>query len=160
MNRFLFGVTAIALGGCAAYGYGLRPGASSDADVRAAMGRPAVEFTTADGSRKLFYPKGPLGLETLVAHEAPDGTFRGVENVLDEAHFYPIREGMTRDEILRAIGPPGDTMRLPYDKLAWEYRYRDAWGYLAEFSVTFGPGGVVLSKFTRRLNDGRDRGDK
>ena len=40
---------------------------------------------------------------------------------------------------------------------SWEYRYMDTWGYLAIFSVTFDRNGIVVSKFSRRLDRDKSR---
>jgi hypothetical protein len=157
--RFLpFLLAAAACAGCASYdGYALRPGVSTEAEVRGTMGAPAAEFTNSDGSRRLAYPRGPLGTQTYMADVGPDGKVVAVRNVLNDDTFYQVRPGMTRDEILRLIGPPGEAMRFSrLQQDSWEYRYVDTWGYRAFFSVNFDDNGIVVSKFTRRIE--RDRG--
>lgn len=152
-------VLAFALCGCASYsGYGLRPGASTSNDVRQVMGQPAAELPNPDGSRDLLYPRGPLGTQTFIAHMDRSGALTGIEQVLDDEHFHRIHEGQTRDEVLRRIGPPGSTMAFRSGNMAWEYRFVDSWGYLAEFSVTFDRNGIVVSKIAIRLNQDRDHG--
>lgn len=129
----------------------LRPG-MSEAEVVQAMGRPALELRDADGSRHLAYPSGPFGLHTYVARISPDGRLRAMEQVLDDARFDAIRPGMTSEELLRHIGPPGERMR--FDNLgqtAWDYRFRDTWGYIAILSVMVDDSGHVVSRITRRL---------
>ncbi len=157
MTRFLL-VIAVLLAGCAAYdGRGLQPGVSTESDVRRLMGTPAVEFANADGSRRLAYPRGPLGAQTYMADVGADGKVGAVRSVLTDDTFQQIQPGMTRDEILRMIGPPGETMAFPRLKqVAWDYRFADTWGYQAIFSVSFNENGVVVSKFTRRIE--RDKG--
>ena len=157
LRHFLLALACTAAG-CAAYdGRGLRPGVSTEAEVRSLMGPPAVEFTESDGSRRLIYPRGPLGTRTYVAEVGPDRNLRSVTQVLDDDTFYRIQPGQTRDDVLRLIGPPGDTMAFPLSgNYAWDYRYTDTWGYLAVFSVTFDRGGTVVSKITQRIE--RDRG--
>jgi outer membrane protein assembly factor BamE (lipoprotein component of BamABCDE complex) len=133
----------------------LRPG-MSEAEVRQAMGPPAMELRDADGSRHLAYPSGPFGLHTYMARIAPDGRLQAVEQVLDDGRFEAIRPGMTSDELLRHIGPPGERMR--FDNLrqtAWDYRFRDTWGYIAILSVMVDDSGRVASRITQRLD--RDR---
>ena len=50
-------------------------------------------------------------------------------------------------------------MRFPLSgNEAWDYLYVDTWGILASYSVTFGSDGRVVSKVSRRLNDGGDHG--
>ena len=144
--------------GCASYdGHSLRPGVSTEAEVRGVMGPPAAEFANPDGSRSLAYPRGPLGTPTYMADVGPDGRVRGVRAALTDDTFHQIGQGMTRDEVLRLIGPPGDVMSFArLQQVSWEYRFVDTWGYRAIFSVNFDENWLVVSKFSRRLE--RDRG--
>lgn len=69
-----------------------------------------------------------------------------------------VQLGMTRDDTLRILGKPYQTMRFPLSgSEAWDYLYHDPWGYTASYGVTFGPDGRVASKISVRL-DGGDRG--
>ena len=151
--------TALALAGCAAYdGHNLKAGVSTEAEVRTVMGAPAAEFVNADGSRQLAYPRGPLGTQTYMADVGPDGRVVGVRPVLNDDTFYRIRQGMTRDEVLRLIGPPRETGDFPrMGQEAWDYLYVDTWGYRAILSVMLDRNGIVVSKFSRRL-ERDDRG--
>ena len=143
---------------CASYdGRGLQPGVTSESEVRRTMGPPALELDNPDGSRTLAYPKGPLGTRTYMVKLGPDGMVGGVEQVLNEDHFYRIVPGITRDDVLRTIGPPSQVDEFPrLQQTAWEYRYQDAWGYTAILSVMIDPRGIVVGKTTRRL----ERGDR
>lgn len=152
-------IALVALGGCAAYsGYGLRPGASTQDDVLHAMGRPALELTDRAGGRELFYPHGPLGTETYVAHVDSGGVLKAIDQVLDDDHFRRIHEGETKDDVLRAIGPPGDSMRFGSGNYAWIYRFQDTWGYPSDFNVTFNSAGIVVAKIAIRVEHDRDSG--
>ena len=146
---------ALLVASCASYdGRGLRPGESSEADVRGLMGSPALELATDDGGKRLAYPRGPLGTQTFMADIGRDGRFEGVRQVLNDDTFNGIRPGQTRNDVLVRIGPPGETMQFPLSgNTAWDYRYKDTWGYLAVLSVTFDGNGIVLSRFTRRLQE-------
>ncbi len=74
--------------------------------------------------------------------------------------FRKIEPGMTEAQIEQMIGTPDEKMAFPLSgNHAWTYRYYDMWGYMAEFSVTFGPDGRALSKISRRF-DGGDRGNR
>lgn len=158
MKTLSFLALAFGLTGCAAYdGFTLRAGASSEAEVRSVMGTPALEFPDSDGSKVLAYPRGPLGSSTYMAHVGSDGVLREVRQALTDDTFYRINPGLTREEVLRMIGPPADSMRFPrLNQDSWAYRYRDTWGYPAIFSVNFDANGLVVSKFSRRID--RDRG--
>jgi outer membrane protein assembly factor BamE (lipoprotein component of BamABCDE complex) len=73
--------------------------------------------------------------------------------------FARVQLGMTKDDTLRILGKPYETMRFPMSgNEAWDYLYQDPWGYNASYGVTFGPDGHVASKISRRLNDGGDHG--
>src|SRR5687768_11218045 len=83
----------------------LRPG-QSEAEVRAAMGAPALELPAPDGTRHLAYPTGPLGEQTFMAQIGPDGRLVQLRQVLEDDRINVITPGMTAEEILRLIGPP------------------------------------------------------
>lgn len=159
MRHALLAAAFVLLAACASHsGYTLRPGVSTEQEAVATMGAPAMTFANPDGSRQLAYPRGPLGLETFMVDVGRDGLVTGVRQVLGDDTFNRIRPGMTREDVLRMIGPPGDSMDFPrLQQESWEWRYMDTWRYIAIFSVNFDRGGVVVSKFSRRLerNDGR-----
>lgn len=70
-----------------------------------------------------------------------------------EARFQSIEPGRTTaSEVRRLLGPP--LREVDFDNLgqvAWDYRFRDTWGYLADFSVMVGRDGVVASKIVARI---------
>jgi len=75
--------------------------------------------------------------------------------VRNDALFASIQPGMTQDEVLRMAGPPDQKMPFPMSHtVAWDWRTYDTWGYYVEQSVTFDAQGRVVSKYTRRINDG------
>lgn len=156
-------LAACAVLACACAGYGgsdLRPGSATEAQVRASMGQPAMERSDPDGGRHLYFPRGPLGNQTFVADLGADGVLRAVRPVLDDDTFNRIRPGMTGEEVLRMIGPPRETMRFAnLGQTAWDYKFRDTWGYDAIFSVMVDGNGIVVGKFTRRI-EARERGSR
>ena len=71
--------------------------------------------------------------------------------------FSHIVPGMTQEDVSRALGKPDEVMPFSMSHtVAWDYRYNDSWGYIAYMSITFGPDGRVLSKYSRRINSGGD----
>lgn len=158
MKNALVALLALLVASCAAYdGHTLKPGVSTEAQLRGLMGEPAAEFPAPDGTRVLAFPRGPLGTQTYLASVGSNGVLIGVRPVLNDDTFYQVQAGMTRDDILRLIGPPGETMAFSrLRQVAWDYRYVDTWGYQAIFSVSFDERGIVVSKFTRRID--RERG--
>ena len=152
-------ILVLALAGCASYsGYGLKPGTATESDVLRTMGRPALELPDRGGGRELFYPKGPLGTQTYVAHVDSGGILRGIDQVLDDDHFRLIHEGETKDEVLHLIGPPRDSMSFRSGNYSWIYRFQDTWGYPSDFNVTFNPAGIVVAKIAIRLERDHDNG--
>jgi hypothetical protein len=123
------------------------------------MGAPALEFDNPDGSRQLVYPKGYFTGQTFMVNIGADGRVQSVHQALNEESIYKIQPGQTRDDVLRLIGPPIETMEFArLQQVAWDYRYEDAWGYTAILSVMFDPKGIVVGKSTRRLDRGDDKG--
>ena len=157
--RLAFAVLVPLIAACAAYdGMGLRPGTSSLEEVQRTMGPPALDLPNPDGSRQLVYPRGPLGTDTFMVYVGRDGKMQGIEQVLTDDRFYRIVPGLTRDDVLRLIGPPSEVMEFPrLQQVAWDYRYKDTWGYIAFLSVNFDREGIVVGRSTRRL-DRNDRG--
>jgi hypothetical protein len=157
MKTILSLCLAVLLAACASYsGRGLRPGASTESELRAVMGEPAMTFSNADGSRQWAYPRGPLGTQTFMAHLSRDGIVQAIEPVLDDGTFNAIQPGLTEDQVLRMIGPPRETMAFPRTgHVAWDYKYTDTWGYASIFSVTFDRDRRVVSKISQRIERNR-----
>ena len=143
-------IFSLLLAGCASYdGYTLKPGSSRADDVIQLMGEPALRYQEADGSQVLFYPRGPAGVVTYMLQIDARGVLASRENVLDTRHFARIRQGMSKDDVLRIIGPPfpGWTQYFAArDELVWEWRWCDDWSEPARFNVLFdGTSGKVRS---------------
>lgn len=126
---------------CASYsGRGLVDGQSEVADVIAAMGAPRMQWTDADGSRRLAYPRGPMGVHTYMASFGADGKLQRIENVLTARTFGQIAAGMSKDQVLRLLGPPEPAWTVYFaarDELVWEWRYADRPNQFARFYVLF-----------------------
>jgi len=134
-------LSIVLLAGCASYsGSGLKPGAARLEDVQALMGPPALRWQDADGSVQLAYPRGPFGFHTFMVTLAPDGRLRSIANVLEEQSFARIRAGMSKEEVLRVLGPPDYGASVYFkarDELVWDWRYCDSFGRPARFLVLF-----------------------
>lgn len=80
---------------------------------------------------------------------------------MNDTRFGTVDVGMTSEQVRLAFGAPEKTMKFPLSSHeAWDYFGTDTWGYMVDYSVTFGPDQRVVSKDARRINDGGDRGDK
>lgn len=80
---------------------------------------------------------------------AANGKLKSLENVLDAKHFAQIQPGMTKDQVLRILGPSEPSWTTYYarrDELAWEWRYCNELRQLSRFDVLFdGSKGIVRS---------------
>jgi outer membrane protein assembly factor BamE (lipoprotein component of BamABCDE complex) len=119
-------VIALALSGCASYsGSSLTPGASSQADVRAAMGAPAAVHpasANASFSESWEYPRGPIGRHTYMARFDRSGKLVAIDQVLTVATVARIRMGQDgREDVARLLGRPGQVFPLRDGGEAWDY---------------------------------------
>jgi hypothetical protein len=141
MKLWIALLTSLLLAACASYsGSGLKPGEARLDDVQALMGTPAMRWQDADGSVQLAYPRGPAGFDTFMVSLGSDGRLQSITSVLEPAGFARIRPGMTKDEVLRVLGPP-DYSRTVYfkarDELVWDWRFRSAFAEPSRFLVLF-----------------------
>lgn len=63
-----------------------------------------------------------------------------------------VAVGQNAQEISTLLGLPHQRVR--FDNLkstAWDYLYRDTWGYWVDFSVMMGDNGLVVNKVSRRI---------
>jgi len=141
MLRALLLSLSLLLAGCAGYGGAdLVAGVAREADVRQAMGVPAMQWTLPGGGRQLAYPRGPAGYETFMVHLDAAGRLERIENVLDMTHFARIQPDMTQAEVLQLLGPSQPQWTAYFkarDELVWEWRYCDSWREAARFDVLF-----------------------
>ena len=138
------------LSACAGYsGSGLKAGAATLPEVIAAMGEPAMRWKEADGREQLAYPRGPGGNHTYMVFLSKDGHLERIKNVLDYEHFGRIQPGMSKEDVLRLIGPPQPQWTMYFkarDELAWEWRFCNGWNEQSRFDVLFdGTTGIVRS---------------
>jgi outer membrane protein assembly factor BamE (lipoprotein component of BamABCDE complex) len=78
------------------------------------------------------------------------GLFR---NDLNDDIAARVMRGQSGQEVTALLGTPYRQMR--FEKLqttAWDYRYRDSWGYWVDFSVMVGDDGRVTGVFTQRID--------
>jgi hypothetical protein len=153
-------VVAALLAGCSILAVSrLEAGKSSEADVRASLGEPKRVFTNPDGSRQLAFASGPEGTQTFMAYVSPDGRLTRLEQVLTNEHLAKIDRGtMTSAQLERLIGPPWRTVDFPRkQQVAWDYVFRDEWGYKVDYSVMIDRNGVVVdTAYVRRDTGSKD----
>jgi hypothetical protein len=104
------------------------------------MGAPALRWQDADGAQQFAYPRGPAGFHTFMVHLAPDGRLRLIENVLDQAHLARVRPGMSKEQVLRTLGPPDERLSAYFparDELAWDWRFIEGFASPMRMIVLF-----------------------
>ena len=73
------------------------------------------------------------------------------KRALNDDTFGAIQRGMPASEVLARLGAPYQKMRFERTKTtAWDYHYRDTWGYDADFSVIIDDAGFVASTISVR----------
>jgi hypothetical protein len=139
--RGLLVFSVLLVSACAGYsGSNLKPGVSTLPEVIASMGQPAMVWKNPDGSEQLAFPRGPAGTQTFMAYVAPDGKLQRIEAVLDMTHFASVQAGMSKDEVLRILGPSGSRWTQFYPRsndLAWSWLFCNSWNLQEFFDVMF-----------------------
>jgi len=137
------------LAGCA-FDEGVKSAATAP-QLQEASGPPQLKLPLANGGERWFYTTAPAGTQTWRVDIAANGAVTAREQVLTDDRFQAIRSGLTEADIRMSIGPPFRTVRFERTKTtAWDYFYRDTYGYYAFFSVIFTDDGIVSSKFLQR----------
>ena len=93
-----------------------------------ASGRQLVaEGRLPDGATYRDYSSQPHGFRIERETYGPDGSLRGVRNLLTEENFKNLRQGMTPQEVAAVVGPSAPSERRSYagGTKSWSYRYRD-----------------------------------
>jgi len=91
----------------------------------------------------------------LVSQAAPDSSKAASHVVLHDDTFQAIVPGMGADDVVALIGRPARKERFArLGTTAWDYPYRDSWGYDSVFSVIVGDDNRVVSKISVRKDAG------
>ena len=94
--------------------------------VQARLGTPGTVWKNPDGSEVWEYPGGPLGRQTYMVTLGSDRSVREVHQVLSGEYFSKVRAGMSRDEVRRLLGRPGEiTVFDARGEEVWSWRYQE-----------------------------------
>lgn len=154
MKPWIALLASVLLAACASYGgSGLKPGEARLEDVQSLMGPPAMRWQEADGSIQLAYPRGPLGYHTFMVKLGPDGRLQSIVNVLEEDGFAQIHAGLSKEQVLRVLGPPDYSHTVYFkarDELVWDWRFCSVFGTPSRFQVLFdGTSGAVRTAMSQ-----------
>ena len=132
---------ALAAAGCAGISASsLQPGVSTLPEIEAALGAPAMVWKNPDGSAQLAYPFGPSGTQTFMVFVGADGKFQRITGVLNETQFRLVQPGMTKEQVLRILGPSGSLWTQTFPRtntLAWTWLYCAPGNFQNYFNVMF-----------------------
>jgi outer membrane protein assembly factor BamE (lipoprotein component of BamABCDE complex) len=77
-----------------------------------------------DGTETWEYPTGPLGRQTYMVTLGSDHAVKEIHQVMSEEYFSQVRQGMSRDEVRRLLGKPGEVSFFKArDEEVWSWRY-------------------------------------
>jgi len=113
---------AAVLAGCALGTPTVRSG-QPEAEVLAAMGKPTGRYLLPEGGQRLEYATGPNGHVTWMVDLNAGGRVTGVAQVLQERYFAQVRDGMSREDLLRLLGRPADRAREWQHRETWSWRF-------------------------------------
>ena len=101
----------------------IKPGITTASEVESRMGKPGFEFQNDDGSVTWEYSRQPAGTTCYMITISSNQIVEKMDQVLTEANYGKVRDGMSRDEIRRLFGKPAS--KVVFDNLGeeiWEWR--------------------------------------
>lgn len=116
----------------------LVPGIHTEADVRNFMGKPEMIREEPDGTKRLEYPRSPMGSQTYFVYIDKDGKYKGMEKAMNEANFAKVRVGMSKDDVRGILGKQTESLPLKLKNTeVWSWRYEGDGNTTMLFNVTF-----------------------
>lgn len=101
----------------------IKPGITTADEVRARMGEPGFQHWNDDGTATWEYSRQPSGVECYMISFDRTQVVSKVEQVLNEANYARVRDGMAKDDVRRLLGAPAS--KVVFDNLKeeiWEWR--------------------------------------
>jgi len=95
------------------------------AEVLKTWGAPTATYTLQPAGQRLEYATGPLGRTTWMVDVDAAGRVSQARQVLNESEFFRLQSAsaLTRDEVLRWIGTPGEKRGARGGGQTWSWRY-------------------------------------
>ena len=114
----------LALSACTGYGTaGLQVGDSA-ARVEQRMGPATGRHALPGGGQRLEFARGPMGLHTYMVDVDTQARVTRWEQVLSPAHFAAVKPGLSRQDLLLALGRPTAVRHFRrQNEEVWNYRY-------------------------------------
>ena len=122
----------------------IKPGITTSAEVRARMGEPGFQHWNNDGTATWEYSRQPSGVQCYMITFGSDQVVKKMEQVLNDANYARIRDGLSKDDVRRLLGAPGS--KVVFDNLheeIWEWRVEglmptDETYFMVHFDTTHG----------------------
>jgi hypothetical protein len=119
--RLLLTLVLTALVGACA-GSAFRAG-QTEPELLSHAGRPTGRYSMPGGGQRLEYATGPMGRQTWMVDLDAQGRVVRWAQVLNEATFQQVTDGMSRDDLLRLIGRPAQRVPERMNRETWYWRY-------------------------------------
>lgn len=101
----------------------MKPGLTTQAEVRARMGEPGFVHWNDDGTATWEYARQPNGIHCYMISFGRDQVVSKIEQVLNEANYGKVRVGMSKDDIRRLFGAPATKQVFAnLGEEIWEWR--------------------------------------
>lgn len=131
----------------------LKPGVTTEDEIRRQMGKPEIVWQNDDGTRRLEYPRSPAGVHTYMVDIDANGKLHAVTQALTAENFSQVRPGMRKDDVRRLLGKPTSTASYALkQEEVWSWRWlEDGVNTQGMFNAHFGSDDRVTS--TSRMSD-------
>ena len=101
----------------------MKPGITTQAEVRARMGEPGFVHRNDDGTATWEYARQPNGTQCYMITFGPNQVISRIEQALTDANYGKVRPGMSKDDIRRLLGAPGTKQLFAnLGEEIWEWR--------------------------------------
>ena len=100
----------------------VQPG-QAEPELLAAMGAPTGRYPLVDGTQRLEFAQGPLGVRTWMVDLDAQGKVLRIRQVMDSHYFDQVQDGMSRDALLRLLGRPASRQGEWQNRETWSWRY-------------------------------------
>ena len=127
LRRFTLLLSWFAAGtlpGCSGYSpQALAPGSSIEQATQR-MGRATAEYPLTPAGKRLEFARGPFGLHTYMVDFDASGSLVAWTQGLYEENFATIKNGMSSDDVLLALGHPAHQFGVWSGRQTmWAYRF-------------------------------------
>ncbi|MGB4066190.1 MAG: hypothetical protein WBK19_20375 [Azonexus sp.] len=101
----------------------MKPGITTQGEVRTRMGEPGFVHHNDDGTATWEYARQPNGTNCYMITFSSNQVISKIEQVLNDANYGKVRVGMSKDDIRRLFGAPATKQLFAnLGEEIWEWR--------------------------------------